>query len=89
VIIRAYGEFPRVYAPDIGEVLEIRLSGSNPWARAVVTRVIRRLHGVVRINFMWMETVAGCTAVAGEYSHVYYHPDGPPLVRHVSGGRRV
>lgn len=90
MIIKKYGEFPRTYAPDGGEVLEARLSVSDPWVRAVVTDVRRARDGALRIKFVWLATQAGCTAVQGAVGRVYWHPvEGPPLIRQIDGGRVV
>lgn len=88
MIIKQYGDLPRAYAPDIGEVLEARLSVSDPWVRAVVTDVRRARGGVLRIKFVWLATQVGCTAVRDAVGRVYWHPvDGPPLIRQIDGGR--
>lgn len=85
MIIKPYGDLPRTYAPDVGEVVHARLSPGRPFARAAVTSVSRRRGGVLRVNFVWLETQTGSTAVSGERSHVYIDPqtEDPPLIRQV------
>lgn len=89
MIIRPYGNLPRTYAADVGEVVRARLSISNPYTRAVITNVSRRRNGSVRYDFVWLDTQESSSAVAGERSHVYATMSGPPLIEQIDNGRRA
>lgn len=87
MIIARYGQYAAMYMPSVGEVVELRLSPANPYARAVITRYSRRRNRVLKYWFIWMETVPGTTAVEGGESHVYIHPGRPPLIRQINRGQ--
>jgi hypothetical protein len=55
VIIRKYGEFPAISAPDIGEVVTARQSPAGEMHRAVILVAKRRRTGGLRIRVLWLE----------------------------------
>jgi hypothetical protein len=94
VIIRAYGDLPLTYAPDIGEVVEARRTRVEPFTRAVVLFVKRRRDGALRVKLQWLDDLPDAGAwvespiKAGEAGWVVAHqdPTEPPLIRQVSRG---
>lgn len=55
MIIRAYGDLPATYAPDIGEVILARRTPADRWLRAVVLTAKRNRAGDVRLKIQWLE----------------------------------
>lgn len=87
MIIARYGQYPAMYMPSVGEVVLIRRSYADAYARAVITRYSRRKHRAIRYWFVWMETVPGTAALEGAFNHVYIHPGRPPLIRQINRGQ--
>lgn len=96
MIFKPYGDLPRTYAPDIGEVVEARRSVTARWVRAVVTGVRRLRDGQLKIRVQWIESdpdAGGADPtrpivpiVAGDVGYMMADGDGPPLIRQIDRG---
>lgn len=95
MIIKPYGGLPRMYAPDVGEVVLARRSASDKFVRAVVLGAHRNRAGHLRVKLHWLESDpnAGRTdyrrlkpLVAGTTHAVVLVPDMPPLIRQINRG---
>ena len=89
MIIRSYRGFPRAYAPDIGEVVEARLSATRPFVPAIVTGVRRGSEGKLRCTLVWLETNMDAAVVKNRKGVVYIWTldDRPPLIRQINKGQ--
>lgn len=54
MIIKAYGDLPVTYAPDIGEVIKARRTPTDKWVPAIVLHVKRVRGGHVRLKIQWL-----------------------------------
>lgn len=79
MLIRAYRDIPPTYAPDKGEVVLARRSGSHTYTQAVVLGVRRRGARRLEIKVTWL---AG--ELAGTVSWLDQLDGGPPLIRQIS-----
>lgn len=68
MIIKPYGDLPRTYAPDVGEVVEARRTGKDRFVRAVVLHVRRRSADTLEVKVHWLESDlnAGATCHPGQ-----------------------
>lgn len=91
MIIKPYGDLPRMYAPDVGEVIEARRTPADKYVRAVVLSARRNREGHVRVKLQWMEDDPDAGSrnrapiEAGTLGWVIVD-DGPPLIRQINRG---
>lgn len=95
MIIRPYGELPRTYAPDVGEVVEARRTPADKFIKAVVVNVTRNREGALRVRVQWLEDNPDAGAPdkrqrkpikALSHGWIVVVNDMPPLLRQTSGG---
>jgi hypothetical protein len=96
VIIKPYGELPRVYAPDIGEIIYARRTPADKLTRAVVLDARRNRDGHLRVKLQWLESNPDAGSGdprfnepirAGSYGWVVIKQDAtPPLIVQIDGG---
>lgn len=95
MIIKPYGDLPRAYAPDIGEVVDARRTPADDFTSAVVVGVRRIRSGDLKIRVQWMadNPRAGSgdprfnePIKAGTLGFLVLGGDGPPLIRQVNRG---
>lgn len=55
MIIKPYGDIPRTYAPDIGEVIQARRTAGDRFVRAVVLNVRRFGAEKLQLRVQWLE----------------------------------
>ena len=77
MMIRKYGPLPRVFVPDIGEVIGARRSPADDrFTKAVVIKAQRQRDARIKITVIWMENDPAATPpiVAGETGWVVFYP---------------
>ncbi len=100
MIIKPYGDLPRTYTPDVGEVIEARRSHVGTFVRAVVLHARRRGAAIVEVKVQWLDSDLDAwiaredegrepaPIVAGTVGWVkeMRADDRPPLIRQINGG---
>lgn len=95
MIIKPYAGKPRLYGPDIGELILARRSTSDKFIRAVVLDGRRNRDGHVRIKVHWLEsdprTVCGDVRrkrpiVANTTGFLTLVEGAPPLIKQIDKG---
>lgn len=99
-IIRPYGDLPRMYTPDVGEVVEARRNPADKFVRAVALHSRRKGDGSLRVKVQWLDSDPDAGApnpgkgrvpiVAGAIGLVIMcsTDDRPPLIRQINGGAK-
>lgn len=60
MIIRKYAQYPKVFVPDVGEVVEARRSiMDDRFTKAAVTHVQRQRDGRIKLTVVWLEDDPG------------------------------
>lgn len=85
MIIRPYAGLPRLYSPDLGEVVEARKSKINSFTKAVVVVAQRNRDGNLRLRVQWLEDnpAEGIKANTPGWLVVVTGDEGPALVRQI------
>lgn len=93
MIIKPYNGLPRMYAPDVGEVVEARRAPVNSFVKAVVLDARRNPAGNLRVKVQWLEDdpAAGVPdrgrrrkpIVAGETGTLILVDGALPLIRQI------
>lgn len=95
MIIKPYGDLPRLYAPDIGEVIMARRSVSDKYIRAAVLDARRNRDGLLRIKVQWLEDNPYALRgdgrrdrpiVAGTTHALVIDPEAHPLFQYLNQG---
>lgn len=97
MLIKKYGEFAAIYAPDVGEVVHARRSIAHNYTRAVVLRVRRVGDGVLEVRVQWLadDPATGSSrtkpVMAGDTDLLTTRVDGypPALIRQITGGGQL
>lgn len=98
MIIKPYAGLPRMYAPDIGEVILARRTPGDKFVKAVVVRAARNKAGNLRLKVHWLadDPAAGAPRLSSPIrkpiikdtqDHIVIVPDRPPLWKPLSEGQ--